>query len=323
MEWPSVKWTWAETAGTLAPMPMIPRLTAALLFLLAMAGSPSAHAAGCAIGTPGATVRIAVPGTDRALLIHRPANATARPAPLVFLFHGSGGSGKGVLDHSKLAATADRYGFVIAAPDGGIPQREGAFVWNIPGVPAVGGRMPSASDPDDVAFVLATIDWLTARRCVDRTRVYATGISGGGRMSSWLGCVAADRFAAIAPVVGLRAGNPLASDTRRPDPTTCRPSRPMPILTFAGDADTTNPIAGGGAPYWQYPMAAAEARWADLNGCRTPLARREIDARVYEEGYTACRKQADVRARVTIGGKHDWVADNDALWAFFAAHRRR
>jgi len=70
-------------------------------------------------------------------------------------------------------------------------------------------------------------------------------------------------------------------------------------------------------------MTAAEARWADLNGCRKPLARREVSAKIYEEGYTACRKGADVRARVTIGGPHDWVVDNDAMWAFFAAHRRR
>jgi polyhydroxybutyrate depolymerase len=284
---------------------------------------PSAYAAGCGVGAPGETTRVAVPGTNRTLLVHVPARGAGRPIPLVFLFHGSGGSGQGILGYSKLAATADRYGFIVAAPDGGIPLATGSFVWNIPGVPSVSGRMPSATDADDVAFVLATVDWLTAQRCADRSRVYATGISGGGRMSSWLGCVAADRFAAIAPVVGLRAGNPLAADKTRPDPATCRPTRPMPVLAFAGDADTTNPIIGGGAPYWQYPMTAAEARWAELNGCRTPLPRREISALVYEEGYAACRKHADVRARVTIGGKHDWVVGNDALWAFFAAHRRR
>ena len=304
-------------------MLVIQRLIAAALLLAAASWSPAAQAAGCAIRMPGETVRVAVPGTERALLVHIPAASTDRPAPLVFLFHGSGGNGRGALDSSRLAATADRNGFIVAAPDGGIALGPNNFVWNIPGVPAVGGRMPTATDADDVAFVLATIDWLTKQRCADRTRVYATGISGGGRMTSWLGCVAADRFAAIAPVVGLRAGNPMADDKSRPDPATCRPSRPMPVLTFAGDADTTNPIAGGGAPYWQYPMAAAEARWAELNGCRTALARHDVAATVYEEGYTACRKGADVRARVTIGGKHAWVVDNDAMWAFFAAHRRR
>ena len=31
---------------------------------------------------------------------------------------------------------------------------------------------------------------------------------------------------------------------------------------------------------------------------------------------------ADVLARITHGGGHSWVADNDALWAFFSARTR-
>jgi polyhydroxybutyrate depolymerase len=189
-------------------------------------------------------------------------------------------------------------------------------------VPSVDGRMPQAGDADDVAFIHRAVDWLVKQHCADRRRVYATGLSGGGRMASWLGCVAARRFAAIAPVVGLRAGNPLKPAPDQPDPDSCRPSAPVPVLTFAGDADTTNPIEGGGAPYWQYPMRAALARWAMLNGCRVPVPRAMVGAKVYEEGYTGCRDGADVRARVTIGGGHAWLVDNDALWAFLSVHRR-
>jgi polyhydroxybutyrate depolymerase len=240
----------------------------------------------------------------------------------VLLFHGSGGTGKAILDRSGLVATADANGFILVAPDGGIAVPNG-FVWNIPGVPAVGGRMPQPGDADDVAFVERIIDWLAEVKCVDRARVYATGLSGGGRMTSLLGCVDAERFAAIAPVVGLRAGNPLADDPTRPDPATCRPSRPVPVLAFAGDADRTNPISGGGAPYWQYPMQAAERRWADLNDCTKPLPARNLSATIYAEGYTGCRNGADVTAHVTRGGSHDWLVDNQAMWDFFAAHRRR
>jgi polyhydroxybutyrate depolymerase len=141
-------------------------------------------------------------------------------------------------------------------------------------------------------------------------------------MASWLGCVAADRFAAIAPVVGLRAGRPGARDPNAPDPATCRPSRPMPIIAFAGDADTTNPIQGGGAAYWQYPMAAAEARWAALNGCAAPLPRSKVNETVYQEGYRDCRAGADVVARIAIGGTHRWLADNEAMWTFLSRYRR-
>jgi polyhydroxybutyrate depolymerase len=43
---------------------------------------------------------------------------------------------------------------------------------------------------------------------------------------------------------------------------------------------------------------------------------------VYEERYSGCRGDADVVARITVGGKHAWVVDNDALWAFLSKHRR-
>lgn len=279
-------------------------------------------AANCSIGTPGATVRVAIGQTGRDLDLHLPpAFDSTHPLAVVLLLHGSGGTGAWALADSHLADTADRHGFIVAAPDGGIAHEDG-FVWNIPGVPTVAGTIPGPDAPDDVAYLKRAIDWLAEQGCADRARIYVTGISGGGRMTSWLGCVAADRFAAIAPVVGLRAGNPLAKDPQRPDPKTCRPSRPMPVIAFAGDADTTNPIEGGGAGYWQYTMHAAEARWATLNRCTAAPTTRRVTDTVYEERYSACNADADVVGRITTGGGHSWVVDNDALWEFVSRYRR-
>lgn len=299
------------------------RFLIALFTLLAgLTGLGQAAQAACAVGEPGATRAVAMGPTHRTVQIHLPRGFDpASPAPLVFLLHGSGGTGATLLGASDLAQAADRHGFIVAAPDGGIPVERG-FVWNVPGVPTITGAVPGPDDADDVAFLLSVIDDLAAQGCIDDGRVYATGLSGGGRMTSWLGCVAADRFAAIAPVVGLRAGNPREDDPTRPDPATCRPSRPMPVIAFAGDADTTNPIQGGGAGYWSYTMHAAEQRWAQLNGCSQVRATAWIAPDVYEEGYAACRDGADVVGHITHGGGHSWVADNDAMSAFFAARSR-
>lgn len=295
-------------------------LVAALLGLTALGGA--ATAGDCRIVTPGAEVRLPIGRTGRSMLVHAPKGLdAATPAPLVFLLHGSGGDGARMLQSSRLAEAADRHGFVVAAPDGGIPLERG-FVWNIPGVPTIAGTVPGPEDADDVAFIKAAIDELALAGCADETRVYVTGLSGGGRMASWLGCVASDRIAAIAPVVGLRAGNPLRDDPARPDPRTCRPSRPMPVMAFAGDADTTNPIQGGGAGYWSYTMHAAEQRWAELNRCTGAPTSVWIAEGVYEERYSGCTDGADVAGRITVGGGHSWVADNDALWAFVSQFRR-
>jgi polyhydroxybutyrate depolymerase len=290
-------------------------LTAIALAMSALAGiwATPVYASRCEIAAPGTTQRVAIGGTGRAMLIHVPRGFRG-PAPLVFVLHGSTGKGADILADSRLAETADRHGFLLAAPDGGIAAGQG-YVWNIPGVPTVTGKVPGPGDADDVAYLGAAIDDLAKRGCADRRRVYATGLSGGGRMTSWLGCVAADRFAAIAPVVGLRAGNPSA-DPRFPDPATCNPTRPMPVIAFAGAKDTTNPVEGGGAGYWQYPMHRAEARWADLNGCREKLPENPE-----RRGYTNCRASADVIAHIDPQGGHSWVADNEAMWQFFARHR--
>jgi len=295
------------------------RILAPVLGFLAL---PAAAATRCTIGQAGGAQSVAIGDTGRTMTVHLPAGFDPGvPAPLVVLLHGSGSSGAAMLRDSKLAEAADRHGFIVAAPDGGIAH-EGGLVWNIPGVPTVAGKVPGPEDADDVAYIGQAIDVLVGGGCVEGARVYATGLSGGGRMASWLGCVASDRFAAIAPVVGLRAGRPRGDDPARPDPATCRPKRAMPVIAFAGDADTTNPIAGGGAGYWQYTMHAAEARWAALNGCTSAPTTRWVAAGVYEERYSGCRDGADVAGRITVGGGHAWVADNDTMWAFFAQHRR-
>jgi polyhydroxybutyrate depolymerase len=289
---------------------------------LGLVWAASANAAGCGLGAPGTSQRVTIGATGRTMLIHVPKGYRGH-APLVFLLHGSGSKGADMLRDSHLAGTADRHGFLVAAPDGGIVHQQG-FVWNIPGVPTVAGKIPGPEDADDVAYLGAAIDWLTTQGCADRARIYATGLSGGGRMTSWLGCVASRRFAAIAPVVGLRAGNPSVNFPQAPDPASCAPERPMPVMAFAGGKDSTNPIAGGGAGYWQYSMRTAEMRWADLNHCRIPLPERTLAKGIEERGYRNCRQGAEVLAHIDPEGGHNWnVVDNEALWAFFARHSRR
>jgi polyhydroxybutyrate depolymerase len=59
---------------------------------------------------------------------------------------------------------------------------------------------------EHLAYFRALLDDIDGSVAIDRTRVFATGISNGGAMSHRLGCKLSDRIAGIAPVggVGLR-----------------------------------------------------------------------------------------------------------------------
>lgn len=89
---------------------------------------------------------------------------------------------------------------------------------------------------------------LSKRFCIDLHRVYATGLSGGGRMVSHLACDAAGEFGAVAPVATLRL----------PDP--CPSTRAVPVLAFHGTAGPIDPYSGHGQAYWTYSVPEAARR---------------------------------------------------------------
>ena len=129
--------------------------------------------------------------------------------PLVLDLHGSGGSSTGQARTSGFETLAGGERFLVATLDA-----EGAR-WNVP---------VQDSRPDDVAYVADVIAHVGTLVCTDDTRVYATGFSGGARMTSLLGCRLGSRLAAIAPVSGLRFSEP-CSGKPVPVPHVPRPGR--------------------------------------------------------------------------------------------------
>ena len=80
------------------------------------------------------------------------------------------------------------------------------------------------------------VDEIADRHPVDRTRVFATGMSSGGMLCHRLAAEAPDLVAAVAPVAG-----PIA----RPLLATFRLERPVSLYAIQGDADPIVPIGGG------------------------------------------------------------------------------
>jgi polyhydroxybutyrate depolymerase len=219
--------------------------------------------------------------------------------PLVLDLHGSGGNSAGQARTSRFETLAAREGVIVATL-----QAEGSR-WN---VPIADGR------PDDVAYVADVIDHVAARVCTDSTRVYATGFSGGGRMTSLLGCRLNARIAAIAPMAGLRWPGPCEG-------------RPIPVLTFHGLADTQNPYDGhaeGRGAEWLESVPDALAAWADHNACSADVVQEDLPGPLSTLRYEGCDGGAEVRVVRIDGLGHTWARDEidatRAMWDFFRSH---
>ncbi|HVH07504.1 MAG TPA: PHB depolymerase family esterase [Myxococcota bacterium] len=169
-------------------------------------------------------------GRTRHYLVYVPARVGPQPA-LVLAFHGSMGDGAQARAGYGYAfdRLADEHGFVVVYPDG--VERH----WN-----DCRKRAPYAAHAlgiDDVGFVRALVDRFAQERGIDRTRVYATGVSNGGQMAIRLALEAPELVRAVAPVIAS------VPATENMD---CKPKEvPVSILFMNGSADPFNPYGGG------------------------------------------------------------------------------
>jgi polyhydroxybutyrate depolymerase len=245
--------------------------------------------------------RLTSGGLERTYRLFVPPGYNGRtPLSLVLELHGSGGTSAGQAKTSGFQDIAARDGFLVASlqADGGR--------WN---VPVREGR------PDDVAYVGDVIDDIAAKVCTDKARVYATGFSGGGRMSSLLGCMLNSRIAAIAPVSALRW------------PAPCK-GRAIPVLTFHGLADQQNTYDGkaeGRGDEWLESVPDALAGWAGHNGCNSKVILEDPAGPLSTMRYTGCRDGAEVRMIRIDGLGHTWtrkeIDTTEEMWQFFKRHR--
>ncbi|HEY5956961.1 MAG TPA: PHB depolymerase family esterase, partial [Polyangiaceae bacterium] len=134
------------------------------------------------------TETLQVGTTTRSYVLHVPSTYDGnKPVPLIVDFHALQGSGARQRSTSPYPAQTDPEGVVMAFPSG-LSGPSGA-AWNFG--PCCVAKV------DDVAFVRAMVARIQSAACIDAKRVYAVGISIGGGMAHYLGCRAADVFAAV------------------------------------------------------------------------------------------------------------------------------
>jgi polyhydroxybutyrate depolymerase len=167
---------------------------------------------------------IMVDGTARTYLV---AGDPSEPRPLVIVLHGGGGQARGTIGLTGLADKGGAAGFATVFPNG--LHRS----WNDG---RTGARLADRRH-DDIGFLVAMIDQLTARGIADPTAVFVCGISNGAFMTDHLARTVPERVAGIGLVAGTSG-----EQSRTTDP----PARgPMPMMAFHGTADPVVPYAGG------------------------------------------------------------------------------
>ncbi len=254
----------------------------------------------CAIAHPGGVVnhQLTSGGREREYRLFVPDSYDGEARlPLMFNLHGTGGDAARQALDSGMELLAQEERFIVIGLQGFQNS------WNV--------LLNDPNAVDDVQYASDVLDDALRKVCVDERRVYATGFSGGARMSSRLACNLSDRIAAIAPVSGLRWTAP------------CN-GRAVPVVTFHGLADPQNTYAGMARDEWVESVEAALQGWAGHNGCAEARTETAEVNRVSVYSYGNCAAGADVALYRIAGLGHTWAKNEiDAtreMWTFLKKH---
>lgn len=279
---------------------------------------------------------IKIDDSTRTYHLHIPPHLpTNQKLPIVFMFHGGGGTAAHAERESKFSDLADKEGFLVVYPAGiGKGWNDGR------GVDAIAAQR---NDVDDVAFISDVIDTLSTEFSVDDKRIYATGISNGAIFSHYLAAKLSTKIAAIAPVVG---GMPVSLSTN------FAPQSKVSVLIIQGTMDPLIPYDGG---YVTPPGVGkrgeiistdlAVQKWVTSNGCSTKAVEEALEdkspsdgCRVTKMNYGNGKNGTEVCLYRIIGGGHTWpngtqylpqvvvgkcCRDFDGtsvIWEFFKSH---
>jgi polyhydroxybutyrate depolymerase len=291
-----------EIAPTTVPAPITATPTAVSTAPARPSSGCSSTSSGTAAPTTGVQENqtVTVDGVDRSYRLYVPPSAVAtKPLPLVLNLHGLSSNVAQQVAVSQFEPLAATEGFVVVTPQGlGDPAK-----WGFDNTP----------QNADLPFFTALLDQVEARGCIDTARVYSSGISNGGMMSTTLACQMGDRIAAVGLVSGIR------------EPDNCQPpDTPMPIMVFWGTKDTVLPFYGGIGPglTGEKPLVAPSSppadlkgfapveqvvgEWVDHDGCGTDPTTFAAGDKVEERVFSGCTADVQVRFFVVTDGGHDW-----------------
>ena len=278
------------------------------------------------------TINLTVDGNARSFIVYLPTGYNnAGKMPLIFAIHGGSGTPEGMINIANFKPISDREKVVLIYP-AGIQNN-----WN-DGRPTT----PNQLGINDVSFFNQMCDYAIANLSVDGTKIYATGISNGGFMSSRLGCELSNRIAAIAVDAATIEATTIASS--------CNPGRPVPAIYIHGTTDPLVPFTGGtvspGAGGTAISHFQAIDKWITINGCNTTPTITDLPdiandgTTIKQRVYSNTTNGSEVVSYVILNGGHTWPQGYqylneliigktsqdmnacEVIWSFFKRFRR-
>lgn len=233
----------------------------------------------------------AVAGVTREALVYVPAKIPAGGAPLVFAFHGHGGS---MAQASRSFALHEKWPEAIVVYPQGLPTA--GQLTDPRGEKAGWQGRAGAEDDRDLKYFDFMLADLRKRYAVDARRIYATGHSNGGGFTYLLWAERGEVFAALAPSSALLARG-------------FQKFKPKPLLHVASPQDELVKFA------WQQRMLDHVLK---LNGCEA--------LKPGAMGYTTYPSKSghDVAVYLHAGGhQYPSAVAPELIVKFFQAHPAR
>ncbi len=238
-------------------------------------------------------------------------------ASLVFILHGSGGSGPGQMKTTQnFIKSVSNENVILVYPTGY------KNYWNE--CRKIASSLANTENINEEAFFTGMIDYFKSKYKINTKKVFAVGTSGGGHMCYKLALTMPDKITAITAII---ANLP---DDDNMDCTEAH--KAIPVMIVNGTADQTNPYNGGfmGSPTFTMGNVRSTDRsfhyWSDLAGYTGDPVKSLYpdtdpnDGKTIERYTFKSKKKPEVTLLKVIGGKHDYPGDIDVhleAWQFF------
>jgi polyhydroxybutyrate depolymerase len=227
--------------------------------------------------------------------------------PMVFFFHGAGGSGQNFLYNNNITELINSEEFIGIFPNGHSNNGSNGGFWNL-------GSEPTTAN--DIEFVDLIIDQLATIPLIDTSKAYAIGFSNGSGMVNLLG-KSTNHFNAIAPlfsqqIISLRD---------------LTPTKAMSVFQVNGDLDGIIPLNGGVSSVGTFMSAQNSAlNWANHFNCNTTAIQEELtweDTVLSSFTYSNCNNSHAIKYLIALNTGHGFFDEQTErvaytqIWEFF------